>query len=173
MSSLQRAIFCLFVVLFAIGGCKLDPPIYPAAGTSTGTTTGTDATYTVPVGAASTITFQVDGGEIVTLTGAASITQDKSTANPTGSSGLSANQTSPAIDIMLSFRSVGSVGEFDNDRFSLNYKTLVLTATGNGKFKVTTSTADSGGFYTIKGYFKITATDANGGTHVIVGSYNV
>jgi hypothetical protein len=170
----------LFFGTALISGCKLDKPVYPdgtvVGGGSTdggGTIdTGTDATFTVGIGADNTIIFQVDGGEKVTAKNVASLTQDPDSTF-SGTTNLSASLVSPATNISLSSSVSNAVGEFPLENFSLTYKVLDLKVTNGGTIKFTTYKDDQDGFAIIKGYFKVTAIDTNtGASHVIVGSFN-
>jgi hypothetical protein len=169
----------LFFATTLISGCKLDKPVYPdgtvggGGGAGGGSVdTGTDATFTVGIGADDTIIFQVDGGEKVTATNVATLTQDADgTFN--GTTSLSASIASPVTNISLSLFVSNAVGEFPLENFTLTYKGLDLKVTKGGTIKFTTYKDDQDGFAIIKGYFKVTAIDSNtGASHVVVGSFN-
>ena len=172
----------LFFATALISGCKLDKPVYPdgtvigGGGGSTGgggtVDTGTDATFTIGIGANDTIIFQVDGGEKVTATNVATLTQDPD-GTFKGTTNLSASLTSPVTNISLSLFVSNALGEFPLENFSLTYKGMDLKATDGGTIKFTTYKDDQDGFAIIKGYFKVTAIDSNtGASHIVVGSFN-
>jgi hypothetical protein len=187
-----RLLPIIVVATLMFGGCKLDAPVYPKPIDKTDTTKTdttitdtvtvpdvddgsnppTDANYTIAIGAANTIVFQVDGGETVTL--------DRSTANVdqpgsvaiTGYTSLLANQPDPEIFIQLNFSSIVA-GEYANDLLGLQYNTLKLSDDGSGKVKTTTYKKIDGSYH-IRGFFRVNATnDTDGMKHMVVGSFNI
>ena len=183
---LLRAVFytCIIAVLFT--GCKLDPPIYPTGGPTTGTggATGTtpevdtgidpptDATYTIPIGNVNTVVFQVDGAETVTLTAPTIVVTPPNGQAPTGYTSVLATQTTPDITFQLNFSAI-TEGERANDLLGLLYKTFKLSDDGTGKIKTTTF-KKIGAAYHIRGYFKVIATeDSDGSKHIVIGSFNI
>lgn len=171
-------ISCAFAVL--LSGCKKDPPIYPPAGTTTGTQVEidngidppVDATYTIPIGAINTVAFQVDGGEIVTLTAPTAIVTAPDALATTGYTQILASQTTPDVTFQLNFSAI-SKGERANDLLGLLYKTFKLADDGGGKVKTTTFVKIDKSYH-IRGYFKVLATDDGDGTkHTVIGSFNI
>jgi hypothetical protein len=172
----------LLIIMATINGCKLDPVIYPGdiqpgTGTNPGTPPvtdpGTDATYTVGIGAANTFVFRVDGGPTVTVDNVLAVTQDPDEQMP-GKTNLSGHQIDPdpIIDISVSASISNQLGEFPISVFLLNYQNLHLEA-GTGTVKFTTYQDDAEGFPIIKGYFKIIAIDnTTNAEHTIIGSFN-
>lgn len=187
LKCLLRLLPAVFVAALMFSGCKLDAPVYPTPPTTTDTTKtdtvtvpdvddGTNppanATYTVPVGAANTIVFQVDGGETVTLTSPNVIVDQPGSVAVTGYTSILGNQADPAITFQLNFSSIKE-GEYANDLLGLEYKDLKLSDDGSGKVKASTF-KKIGGKYHIRGFFRVNATnDSDGIKHLVVGSFNI
>lgn len=169
-------------------GCKLDAPVYPDPGGTTGpggtdppvvvpdTDDGTnppaDATYTVPIGAANTIVFQVDGGETVILDQSKAEVSQPGSVAVTGYTSILGDKADPEIIFQLNFSSIVQ-GEYANDLLGLQYQDLKLSDDGSGKVKATTY-KKIGDSYHIRGFFKVQATnDTDGSKHTVIGSFNI
>jgi hypothetical protein len=176
--------FCIIAMLFS--GCKKDPPLYPSGdgvitgpggtGTEPEVDTGidppVDATYTIPIGTANTIAFQVDGAEIVILTSPTAIVTPPNVKTITGYTSILAEQSTPDITFQLNFSAI-SAGERVNDLLGIIYKNFKLSDDGSGKVK-TTTLKKIDGLYRIRGYFKVVTTDDNDGSkHTVIGSFNI
>ncbi|MGY4539065.1 hypothetical protein ACVW0P_003491 [Mucilaginibacter sp. UYNi724] len=174
------------LLLIAVSSCKLDPVIYPEGvifvppgqpGTP-GTTTpdpGTDATYTVGIGAYDSFIYQIDNGPLITIHNTVTLDQDPDPSVPfAGNTNLSAHSLDDKeIDISFSVGVNDVVGVFPVSQFSLKSTTFDYDKNGDGTVKFTSFTEDADGFDIIKGYFKVNVVDKNTGlSHVITGSYN-
>ena len=183
---LLSAIFTLCVIAVLFTSCKKDPPIYPngddtitkPGGTNTepevdnGIDPPVDATYTIPIGVANTIVFQIDGAETVTLTAPTAIVTPPDMMATTGYTSILAQQSTPEITFQLNFSAI-SAGERANDLLGIIYKNFKLADDGSGKVKTTTFKKING-LYHIRGYFKVVATDdADGSKHTVIGSFNI
>ncbi|OOQ56991.1 hypothetical protein [Mucilaginibacter pedocola] len=183
----------LWLLPFALGvalmfsGCKLDAPVYPKdiqTGDTTTTDTvtvpdvddgsnpPTDATYTVPVGAANTIVFKVDGGETVILNAPTAKVSQPGSVAVTGYTNLVAEQADPEIVFQLNFSAI-SEGEYANDLLGLRYQNFILSDDSGGKVKASTFKKIDGAYH-IRGFFRVEATDQNDNSkHLVEGSFNI
>jgi hypothetical protein len=175
------------LVLVTISSCKLDPVIYPGAvtyvkpgqpgtpGGNTPTDPGTDATYTVGIGADDSFIYQIDNQPKVTMHNTLTLDQDPDPSIPfAGNTNLSAHSLdAQEVDISFSVGVNDATGIFPISQFSLKSTTFEYEKDGDGTVKFTSFTEDTDGFDIIKGYFKVNVIDKNTGLkHVITGSYN-
>ncbi|RFZ90422.1 hypothetical protein D0C36_21765 [Mucilaginibacter conchicola] len=200
MNTKTLAITAIASVLLA-ASCKIDAPVLPEGlvvkdgsvkptnpgGGTTPTTPdpGTDATYTVGIGADDTFIYQIDNGPKVTLHNVSYANQDPDPdIDFLGNTNLSAHSLdSKQESISFSVGVNDATGIFPIKLFSLKSTTLDYEIVDKadeeedtverGSVKFTYFTEDAEGFDVIKGYFKVNVIDKKDGSkHVITGSYN-
>jgi hypothetical protein len=175
--------------ILTVTGCKIDAPVYPTGtiyikrGTDDGTNPGdngntdpgTDAIYTVGIGAGDSFIYQIDNGSKVTMHNILTLDQDPDPTIPfAGNTNISAHSLDDKeVDISFSVGVNDALGIFPISQFSLKSKTMDYEKDGEGTVKFTSFTEDSDGFDIVKGYFKVNVVDNHTGLkHIITGSYN-
>lgn len=193
LKCLPRLLLLFFISAMVFSGCKLDAPVYPAPGVTTGpggtdtiphdtiptvpdvddgTNPPTDATYTVPIGAANTIAFQIDGGETVILNLATADVSQPGGVAVTGYTSILSDKADPDVLFQLNVSAIKQ-GEYANDLLGLLYQDFKLSDDGSGKVKFTTYKKIDGSYH-IRGFFRVNATnDTDGVKHLVIGSFNI